>query len=103
MPIDDITGNLKSNDKAGGNNSHNKKTPEVYLVKVFRVEKQVGDAHILPKAASNHGEHYNPAQEQVNVSSEIIEQKLDWEAEKPFLKKKIKTSEHTCTQFRSIY
>jgi len=61
MPIADVTRNMKGHREPGEHGTHNKKTSEVYVVKVFRVKKKVRNAEVLAEAARHHGKKHKPA------------------------------------------
>lgn len=52
---------MKGHAKAGSHHTHNKETREAYVVQVFRVKEEVGDAQVFAKIPGDHGEQNNPA------------------------------------------
>jgi hypothetical protein len=68
---------VESHRKPCGKKAQPEKTHEVYLIKIFWIEEQIGDAKVFAKFSRHHGKKQNPANHQYNVSSEIVKQKLD--------------------------
>jgi hypothetical protein len=64
---------MKSRDKPRGYKPHYKKAREADFVKVFRIEKQVWDAEVFPEASRHHREEDHPAEQQYDVSLEVVE------------------------------
>jgi hypothetical protein len=73
-----------------GEQAHNHKAGEPYIIEVFRIKKQVRNPQILSKIAGDHGEQKYPAQNQNYVSPDIIKEKLNRKRIDKFGKKKEK-------------
>lgn len=72
MSIGDIASNVESHRKPRGKKAHPEKTHEVYLIEIFWVEEQIGDAKVFAKISSHHGKKQHPANHQDDVSSKIV-------------------------------
>lgn len=76
MTIGDIASNVESHRKPSREKTHPEKAHEVYLIEIFWIEEQIGNAKVFTKISRHHGKKHHPANHQHNVSSEIVKQKL---------------------------
>jgi len=63
---------VKGHTEACRHQTHDKETREAYLIQVFRVEEEVGDAEILPEISRDHREQNDPAKHEHNVSPDVV-------------------------------
>jgi len=90
---------MKGYRESGYRNTDDEKTGEVHLVQVFGVEKEVGDAQVLPEVAGYHGKQDDPAQHKHMITPEVVEQQLQREGIPKCIKKVIKPSHSTVRGF----
>ena len=77
MSIINVTRDVKSCGEPCRAQSDDEEGAKVDFVKIFRVEKEVGDTQVFSKAACDHGKQNHPAQKQYVIALEIIQQQLD--------------------------
>ena len=77
MTVIDITSDVKSRGETCRAKANNKKRSKIYFVKIFGIEKQIGNTQVLSKASRDHGKKHNPAQHQYMIALQVIEQQLN--------------------------
>ncbi len=79
MPVRNVARNMKCSYKPGRYDPHDKKAGEVYLVHIFRIEKEIWNAEVFSKISGNHRKQNDPAEHQHMVASNVVEQQLNRE------------------------
>ncbi len=77
MAVRDVTGDVKCHGKTCREQAHDQETGKAYMIKIFRVEKQIWDAEVLAKIAGDHGEQNDPANHQYYIPPDVVEKKLN--------------------------
>src|SRR5260221_2967422 len=76
VSVGNIAGDVEGGCKSGSEQPHNKKAAKIYLVKVLRIEEEVGDAEVFTETTRDHRKQNDPAQQQDLVASEVIKEQL---------------------------
>jgi hypothetical protein len=78
-----------------------KKACKIHSIKVFRVKKQVGDAHIPSKVTGHHSKQHNPKKHKNLIPFQVVEQQLNGEGVKKVIDESVYYS-HRLSQFIQI-
>ena len=79
MTVRNITCNVKRHAEPCRQSPHDHEAPEIYTIEVLWVEKQIGNAEIFAETARDHCKQHDPAQNQHNISPDVVEEKLNRE------------------------
>ena len=76
MPIGDVAGDVIGSGESGKRGSDNKETGKVHFVKVFWIEKEIGDAQVFAKISGGHGKKDDPGEEHDLIPFQVVGDQL---------------------------